>query len=197
MRYFAHRSQHAVAVRLGLLDVGAGLVVLALVDDRGVGRRVVVVLLVGGGALVVVGVVVLERAGGGDVGVSSCGTMTIGGSGIATLTGGAAGGGEVMVAVTVRSGTAGGAVAGAGIAGVGGWGGGGVAINAEGTVGAELDGAGTDEGVDPMLSDPGRASVECDSAAIGRSWADSPQPAMRMVGASRPSTACAQRRVFR
>ena len=92
---------------MGLLDEGAGLVVLALVDDRGVGRRVV--LLVVGAALVVVGVVLLERAGGVDVdvGVSSCGTMTIGGSGISTLTGGAAAGVEVTVAVTVRSGIAG------------------------------------------------------------------------------------------
>ncbi|MGC5027956.1 hypothetical protein ACLQ3K_24645 [Tsukamurella sp. DT100] len=167
------------------------MVVLKLVDDRGVGRRVV--LLVVGAALVVVGVVVLERAGGVDVGVSSCGTMTIGGSGISTLTGGAAAGVEVTVAVTVRSGPAGGA----GMTGAAGWGGGVTAAGVEVTAGEELDGGGAAEGVDPMLSDPGRASEVSDSAAIGRSWTDSPHPAMRMVGASRPSTACAQRRVFR
>lgn len=176
---------------MGLLDEGAGLVVLALVDDRGVGRRVV--LLVVGAALVVVGVVLLERAGGVDVdvGVSSCGTMTIGGSGISTLTGGAAAGVEVTVAVTVRSGIAGEA----GMTGAAG--GGGCVVEVMGATGAELRDTGADEGEIPTFTEPGLASEVGDSAAIGRSWTDSPHPAMRMVGASRPSTACAQRRVFR
>ena len=112
--------------------------------------------------------------------VEAGGTMMIGGSGIWTFTGGAAGGAtvvevSVMVAVLVGAGITSGATTG-GTSAVGG-----IAAGAGVDV-AELAGALVLGGAAIPTTVPGFAPVAADSSATGRSWADSPHPARMTIG---------------